>query len=448
MKSLFRIVITFGLFFLCSTWSWGESEARFIALADIHFDPFSACQGKKPCAFIKTLQASKVETWDSLLAQADTTIPHYGADTNYTLLQSALTAAVEQANRADAKTVVVLGDMLSHNFRIAYRRYSGDRSLAGFRSFVMKTLSYLQLKLSTTFGDRDILPVLGNNDSWQDDYVVDNDGDFYRAYRDLWMKSIHDDSKKAAFAESITTGGYYAITQNNTRFIILNSTPFSRRAAGDSAASVAEQEWTWLANELKTAQTKQQRIILFMHIPPRIELFFSLRIRLFTLFELWSSPNLVRFDALMQTYAPLMDGVFSAHIHNDSLQLHRFGKGVHVPFVGSPAVSPIFASNPGFKLYGLNNTVSLPLDFISYYTRLHAKQGRHGAQADFAQYYPSVCTACINPAQDSLLSRLARESRDFFFLSDEIAPEHLIWRATYRCELDSASRLPEKLCLI
>lgn len=446
MKLLIRIVLITALF-LCAVPSMAQTTTRFITLADIHFDPFSACQGKKPCAFIKQLQDSKVEDWDALLTKADTTVPHYGGDTNITLLKSALTAAKLQAHAADAQAVVVLGDMLSHNFRTSYRRYSGDRSLAGFRNFVIKTLAYLQIQLQAAFGERDILPVLGNNDSWQNDYVVDNDGGFYRAYGALWAKSMHDATARQAFSAAVAQGGYYALTRDNTRFIILNSTPFSRRATGEKVVNVAEQEWTWLANQLQSAQKSGQRAVLFMHIPPRLELFFSLRIRLFTLFELWSKPSLVRFDTLMQAYAPLLDGVFTAHIHNDSLQLHAYGKGVYVPFVGSPAISPIFASNPGFKLYGLNNAAAMPLDFISYYARLHARNSKRGVQADFAQYYPSVCSACIHPAQDSFFARLARESRDLFFLSDDIAPEHLVWRPTYRCDLDAIARLPEKLCL-
>ncbi len=447
MKLFIRAVLTLGLLVLLCSASFADSASRFIALADIHFDPFSACEGKRPCPFIKQLQASKVEDWDALLTKADTTVPHYGGDTNITLLKSALEAASREANAADATAVVILGDMLSHNFRSTYRRYSGDRSLAGFRAFVMKTLAYLQLQLNAAFGQRDILPVLGNNDSWQNDYMVDNDSDFYRAYRDLWEKSIHDETRRLAFSKSITVGGYYAVTFDTTRFIMLNSTPFSRRATGASASRVAEAEWEWLANEMAAAKEKGQRIVLLMHIPPRLELFFSLRIRLFTLFELWSKPNLLQFDRLMQLYAPVMGGVLTAHTHMDSLQLHRYDKGVYVPFVGSPAISPIFASNPGFKLFGLNNAAPMPLDFISYYTRLHTKNGKRGSQPDFAQYYPSVCSACINPAQDSIFARLARESRDLFFLSDEVAPAHLVWWPTYRCHLDAAASLPEKLCL-
>ena len=68
-----------------------EKTATFIAIADIHFNPFYGCE-ESVCPIINRLQAAPVEKWNKLLKQYDNKKPIYNKNTNYILFQSMLNA--------------------------------------------------------------------------------------------------------------------------------------------------------------------------------------------------------------------------------------------------------------------------------------------------------------------------------------------------------------------
>src|SRR5580704_16310208 len=79
-----------------------SSQFNFIALADLHLDPFTVCNKKNYCPMIEKLRSSKTEEWPKIFAKYDTVMPKYGEDTTWPLLNSAVSAAGETANKNHA----------------------------------------------------------------------------------------------------------------------------------------------------------------------------------------------------------------------------------------------------------------------------------------------------------------------------------------------------------
>ena len=171
-------------------------------------------------------------------------------------------------------------------------------------------------------------------------------------------------------------GGYYAVTipdQPNLRLIVLNTTLFSTIGAGKGIRQAANEQLNWLHKELEFARVKHQRVFIAMHIPPVVDVYALLRIRLFTLVQLWKPRYIQRFQAELKQFAPQIAGMFSGHLHSDWYQILTFDNSNEFPFTGTTSISPIFNNNPGFKVYSYSANLELD-NFITYYYSLRDKQ--------------------------------------------------------------------------
>src|SRR3990167_4538898 len=159
-----------------------DGSFYFLALSDIHFDPYSVCYEtrQKPCPLVQRLRAAPANQWRVILSAADTGEPRYRRDTNFILLQKNLQEAKSAAVKHDADFVLVLGDTVGHDFRQHYKKYSQDKSQDGYRDFVRKTLEFMNYELAATFKDMDIFMVTGNNDTYSRNYQSVPGGDFFQ----------------------------------------------------------------------------------------------------------------------------------------------------------------------------------------------------------------------------------------------------------------------------
>jgi len=347
---LARVLMLFliGTFALCASFAYA-GQFDFIALADIHFDPFTSCSGNKPCVLIEKLRRNPVEKWPDLFA-------HYSApakrfqDSNYQLLVSALSASSQIADKSHAQFVLVLGDFLGHEFRSRYKRYSSDKTASQYQLFTEKTLAFLTRELASAFPSLDIYTVVGNNDSYQGDYIIKPDGRFFSDAGRMWSGLIKNQHNKLVMQEQFSHAGYYSVvlpSPANSILIVMNTVLFSTKAKGRNLDKIASQELNWLHAQLQKAKEFHQGVFLAMHIPEGIDFYATKRTRLFRLITLWKPQYATRFQSELNQYSAQIAGIFAGHLHRNWFQMAKLDHA-EIPVIGIISISPIFGNNPGF----------------------------------------------------------------------------------------------------
>lgn len=376
MKSFSKYFRSFSLiailFFVLGVASLARASEQFLSLSDLHFDPFLACQEKKPCPFIQQLQEAPASEWSALFSSQDHSLVSYGKDTNYQLFASALRGSEKEAKTAHVRFVLVLGDFLAHDYHKKYLEYSNNKTEAGYVQFVKKTLSFLSAEFQKAFPQTDVYLVVGNNDSFKDDYSVMPEGDFFKVFSQEAAPLIHTAANRKAFTHDFPHGGYFAVdapSQPNIRLVFLNSVLFSNKAEGEHLSEAANSELDWLHQELQKATDRKQKVLIAMHIPTGIDVYMTLYTP-FTLVEFWKTAYSKRFLEEIQHASPHILGVFQGHIHADSFQILSGLGQKPLPLTGTPSISPIFGNNPGFKIYSYSPQDPRLLNFVTYYRSL------------------------------------------------------------------------------
>lgn len=374
------ILFLFGLFIggmsPTVTAEKAEQARHILTLSDIHFDPFISCQNAIPCPLIQKLRSASVEQWRPLLTQYETSKPRYRIDTNIVLLTSTLRAAQKAVATCGSDFVLVLGDFLGHKYRKYYKKYSGDYTREGYQAFAHKTLAFLTAELAATFPDIDVYAVVGNNDTYDNNYTSTPSGLFFKETGSLWSGLIKNTDNRIAMQRQFVKAGYYALDLPNQdlRLIVLNSNLFSTRAKGKNIAKTANEEFDWLHRELVSVKAKQQKAFIVMHIPPSIDVYATQHTRLFTLLTLWQPEYVKRFNDELTQFSDSIAAIFSSHLHLDWFHYLTIKNQNEIPSVGVPSISPIFVSNPKFKLYRYSPQRQQLEDIATYYYPLKDRQ--------------------------------------------------------------------------
>ncbi len=426
--------------------------AHFLALADIHFDPFLSCRNRIPCPLIEKLRRVPSNQWSALLSRYDTTPPQYRFDTSYPLLTSALDASRKAARDAHARFVLVLGDFIGHEFRYYYRRYSTDMTMAGYQSFVRKTMEFLTGELASRFPDMDIYSLVGNNDSYQDDYVSNPGGQFFRDTAVLWSRLVKNKDNRMALQKMFVPAGYYSVTlpeRSDVRLIILNTNLFSYKAQGRLIDKAAVNELNWLHDQLRSAKENNQKVLIAMHIPEGIDVYATLRTRLFRLIALWKSQYAARFQSELQQYASEIAGILVGHLHSDWFQILTFDNSDEIPITGVPSISPIFGNNPGFKIYTYGQQPLRLKDFTTYYYPVNGKKS-WGLEYNFSRVYQGNCQDCSITSHMRMLKRagtLADFYKDHYSLGTQTQPITSKWYPYYWCAIWEVEQSDYRKCI-
>jgi len=449
-----RLITLFALicyFFSLSGYANLPPQTRLLVLTDIHFDPFVACykNNAQPCPLIQKLQAAEAKEWPRILAAEGVEKPAYRQDTNYTLLVSALHAAALAATTQKADYVLVLGDFLAHDFRHYYKRYSKDKSRSGYQRFVNKTFTFLTDEIADAFPALNVYMLVGNNDSYGNDYSSVPKGQFFHDMAQEWSGVIKNKTNQTAFQHQFTAGGYYAVNLNaSMRLIMLNTVLFSNKVRGSAITQAANDELNWLHNELMAAKENNQHVILGMHIPEGIDVYSSLHIKLFTLVEFWQAAFAERFDAELQQFSAQITGIFAGHLHADWFQIRRFDNFHEIPILGTPAISPIFGNNPGFKIYSYDDHAAIN-DFVTYYYPLTNDDGWKEEYRFNHTYQPKCKTCAITQGIKALkpTGLLADVYRHFYSVSTNSQPITTQWYPYYWCVIHEHDAAHYRSCI-
>lgn len=379
----------FALFLLLFLGSvYAADTKKFLSLTDIHFTPFASCN-QTPCALIQNLAKSTPDEWEALLAKYDVAAK-YGQDTTYPLLKSSLDEAKKEALDENVQFIIVLGDFLGHDYKKKYADFSGDTSAEGYQAFVKKTFEFLAIEFQQRFPSIDLYNLLGNNDSYIDDYVFDAKGTFFKDLANLWSFLIKNPMNQAAMRASFSNAGYYAVNFPNDdrlRLIVLNSTLFSNRAQGADVTVAARSELDWLKTELDDVHKHSQKALIVMHIPVGMDVYATLKKG--SPVELWQPEFTSTFLTLSRNYARDIMAILSAHLHADGFEILNSGSTDEVGNSMVSSISPANGNNPGFKIYSFDQGIT---DFVTYVDVLD--KNSWNTEYDFNDIYQAGCKDC------------------------------------------------------
>jgi sphingomyelin phosphodiesterase acid-like 3 len=333
-----------------------EAGTTFLTLADIHFDPFTACYhlGSQPCPLIQKLSAAPASQWMTILSAADTSEPRYRRDTNTVLLQNTLREAKQVVAVNHPDFILVLGDSVGHEYPYYYKQYARDKSRSGYQNFVHKTLEFLNLELASAFPGISIIMVTGNNDTYSKNYQSIPGGAFFQQTGALWSTLVHDPASRTALRTDFSAGGYYALDMPHhpeLRLIVLNSVLFSVKSSGRDSGLAATAQFDWLHQQLQYAKDHHQKIMIALHIPPSVDVYAMRHWHLFTFLQLWRPEFAARFKSELALFYPQLLAVFSGHLHYDWSEMLGVGDHQDIPVISVASVSPVFGNDPSFRLY-------------------------------------------------------------------------------------------------
>ncbi len=378
MRYFLNIIVRILLFtFVAINLVYAEEPAKFnfLALSDIHFDPFITCK-KQPCPLIQKLRTAPAQQWAAVLAEQGAPLSTLMEDTNYPLLTNALVATGKISEENHAAFVILPGDLLGHEFHHKYKYFSGDKTLSQYSTFVRKTLQFLTQQLKAAFPATDVYMVVGNNDSYSGNYSVKPDGQFFHDTGITWSNLIHDRNNKLSMQKQFSSAGYYSVllpNPANLRLIVLNTVLFSNGLKGknvDTLDAVAVRELNWLHAQLQLSQQQHQKVFIVMHIPQSLDVYATQQTKLFTLVHLWKSAYSERFVAEINQYGATIGGILAGHLHRNWFQIIAVDNN-KIPVIGITSISPVFGNYPGFRFISYFSDPLHLDDIVTYSFPLH-----------------------------------------------------------------------------
>jgi sphingomyelin phosphodiesterase acid-like 3 len=424
--------------------------ATFMAIADLHFNPFFTCTRENTCPIVNKLKAKPVSEWKKIFENDDTQKPLYNKEMNYVLFNSALLEFKKQAINHSIQFTLLLGDLLTHHFKENYQKYTGDLTAKGEEDFVNKTIQFIVQQLQEALPFVDIYPVVGNNDSYVD-YI--SEASFYQNNAKIWASLIRNKEIRSNMEREFSKAGYYAFDipkQSNVHLIILNTTLFARQGKGMEAA--AQRELHWLHNELTSVQQHHQKAIIALHIPVGIDVYASIVTH--SIISLWHETDTQEFLNEIKHHSDEIIAIFSGHLHADSWQIIELNSRTKIAQIGTPAISPIFGNNPGFKVFFYSRDTLAIKNYLTYYYLLDSCVPQWRLAYNFNTIYSDAYSACTGVVEcmDHMPahSKLANHYKKFYMLGRNAQPitQQNKWFPDYWCAMRNLTPKAYQNCLL
>ncbi len=425
------------------------STATFMVVADIHFDPFTTCGTEATCPLIQKLENTPASGWQPILAATVTSRQQYKQDTNYVLLNSSLQAMQATALETHPQFIIVLGDLLAHKYDEKYKKYSADKSTAGYQEFVKKTMTFLASELKNKFPDTDIYVTMGNNDSYSGDNVSEPNGAFFHDMSELWGSPIINPGSRSQVQKDFSTAGYYALDipqQPAIRLIVLNSNLFSPYAK--TADGTATLELDWFEQQLKQARLHNQQVLIAMHIPVGIDVFASLKHYPFKIVEMWKPEYTQRFQDDLENYSANITGILAGHLHSDYFQVIETKSGAKIPMSNTPSISPFNGNNPGFKVYTYHTESLVLRDYTTFYTSLPSLEWRQEYNFNAIYQRGNADRALVEGFEHlTAEGELANAYQLYYDTTSNTDPIHHSYNPYYWCQLKAITAADYQTCM-
>jgi sphingomyelin phosphodiesterase acid-like 3 len=323
------------------------TAGQILVLSDLHFDPMADPK------LVDRLAAAEPDQWQAILeSSGGSSLGRYGRDTNWRLLRSALGQAGEAL--PNPSFVLISGDFLAHDFRREFDAAARNHSDLAYRAFLRKTMQFLAQQLRQTFPTAAILPALGNNDEECGDYQLQPGGPFLADTLPI-VRGLAGNTLSPSFDRNWWGYGNFSAKVGGVRVLSTNTNFLSihyRNACGSpSDPDPGRATLAWLETELAAAQQAREPVWLLYHIPPGIDGYATLRegtcpAKIVTM---WDPAYADAFDRLLRRYSNTIFASFAGHTHMDDFRLIGDGEGHYGFALITPAISPIFGQNPGFR---------------------------------------------------------------------------------------------------
>jgi hypothetical protein len=181
-------------------------------------------------------------------------------------------------------------------------------------------------------------------------------------------------ARRDSFASTFKSGGNYAFpptASGANRVLSINDIFFSEK---NGYNDYGWQQLKWLEKQLKAATKNKQKVWIVFHIPPGVDAWSTVKeghtVAYWDVIHRDSDSKTFtdKFQELIQTYSPVIKGIFSGHTHMDHFRLvfdksHKPLAYVHI----TPAISPEFGNNPGFQVLTYDARSFSVTDFDTYY---------------------------------------------------------------------------------
>lgn len=324
----------------------------FIAISDIHFDPFIGCHFQKSCQTFALLVNNPVTKWETILSKNPGQMTGrllLGMDSNLELLNRTLATLMLQLKQTKAGFIVHTGDLIAHNMESNYQRYFKSRQ--GYQAFVHKLFQYLQAKLQSAAGKVPVYFVMGNNDGYRGDYISNAGGAFFKDLANDWegLKQKNNENSRL-LAKS---GNYSVEVAPNWRLIMLNTNLFYKKTKGKLKSVYAHESMQWLSKQLEMAYKLKQHVLMFYHIPYGV--IPSKRFMNQETAALWDGDINHKFYDLVTIYRTQIKGLIHGHIHREAFMALHTNTTAPLPQHLVSSVSPIFGNIPTFKIFHYKN---------------------------------------------------------------------------------------------
>jgi hypothetical protein len=367
-----------------------ENTANFIAVSDMHFDPFQNCGESTPCKLIETLNSVPASRWDEVLSQDISRQPPSGHDSNYQFLKFALSGIKKQAEASHARFAIITGDFLGHHYKDFYFKYASDKTQQGYQAFVQKTFTFLTAEIGRALPDINVYSVMGNNDSYSGDYNLTDLPKFAEDLSDIWSTLILNKNDRSTFKSQFKHAGYYAVQipgENDLILIGLNTTVFSKSAEGGKYQDIANEQLQFLHDTLASAQKQHQKVIIISHIPDMIDVYGSLKNKPYKVEKYWRPESSVRFQQEIYNYSNVIAGMIAGHLHLDWFHVVN-----NIPVGSTISISTLF-NNSGFKIFNYSTMTYQLLNYQTYYQSPNTNN-EWRLEYDFNQTYQPDCRSC------------------------------------------------------
>ena len=343
-----------------------SSERTFLIVSDLHFNPMA------DAGLVNQLVAADPTKWETILDRSQpAAFSQHGEDTNWWLLRSALDAM--RAKLSHPAFILLTGDLLAHRFPATFQTTAKSSGRDVYRKFVLKTVQFEALQLQTRFPHVRIFITPGNDDDECGDYSIEAGGPFLHDTADVARNLAQGGEEFRSSWEALGSYDVPHPTLRGVRIISFNSAFLSDkyRAAKFSEgcaqvpSTAPEDLLAWLRSHLAGAQQAHEKVWLMFHIPPGMDGYSSIalyesrrktesketpaQVCASSVVPMWVPKWTAQFNDLLAEYHGTVIASFAAHIHSDDFRVINVSSRNPSFVLLSPAISPIYNQNPGFR---------------------------------------------------------------------------------------------------
>lgn len=341
------------------------ATGQFLAISDIHFDPFAGL-GSAAVADLATRPAAQ---WGAILdaklkAQPlATPLARKWSDSNYHLLIAALKQAALAVPSPDF--ILYPGDFLAHNWQHSYGAANIVSDVKLYEAFTKTAVQVVADEIKAVFPSTPAFATIGNDDSYCEDYWIQSDGHFLSDFASVWAPMLHGQGSATFAADFASLGCYTAdlphlpdhrlISINNlfwsNSYCSPNHTPAAKEVCGcqDLGDTPGLAVLAWVKQALDDAAAANKTVWLLMHIPMGLDSHHE-GTGMHTVVHQWKPSFQDAFQSMIDASASSIQHSFNGHTHMDD---YRFGtqNGQTLMHKVIPAVSPIFGNAPAVQVY-------------------------------------------------------------------------------------------------